>query len=299
MDKRVPLSDVSSLVAPGTTLALGGAWLSNHPMAAVRQLLRDGVGDLSVVSPLASIDVDLLIAGGAVRELTFSMVSLEAYGLAPNFRRASERGEIELREVSGVALNVAFDAGAHRLPFLPMRDIGGSDLPTGPADAYREVRCPFTGESLLAVRGIQPDVAIVHATRADREGNAQVDAAWGNDPEIARAARTTIVTCEEVVERDAIAASPTATHVPGLVVDAVVEVPLGAHPTSHVPRYVTDGWQLLEYVEAHEDGRGGEVVAGIVAEGEPAYRERVVPAARRAVLGRLGEGSPPLESAPR
>lgn len=294
MNKSIPLSEIPSLVKPGATVALGGAWLSNHPMAAVRQLIRDGVDDLRLISSLASMDADLLIGAGAVREIVFSMVSLEAYGLAPNFRRAVEEGSIAVRELSGVALNVAFDAGAHRLPFLPMRDIGGSDLAPNDTDFYHPIRCPFTGEDLLAVRGIEPDVAIVHATRCDREGNAQVDASLGNDPEIARAGVTTIVTCEELVSGDEITRDPSLTHIPGLVVDAVIEAPFGAHPTSHIPRYVTDGWCMLDYVTGLESASGNDAVEDFVAPDEPTYRDRMLAEKRREVLARLAEGSPPL-----
>ena len=252
-----------------------------------------------MISSLASIEVDLLIAAGAVRTLTFSMVSLEAYGLAPNFRAAAEHGEIELREVSGVALNVAFDAGAHRLPFLPMRGIGGSDLPRARGDFYASVSCPFTGEELLAIRAMEPDVAIVHATRADREGNAQVDDSWSNDSEIARSAKRVIVTCEEIVEGDALRAAPTSTHVPGFLVDAVVEAPFGAHPTSHIPRYVTDGQELLDYVDACRRGEVDAVLAAIRAEDEEGYRDRVIDAERGRILARLAAGAPALEAARR
>jgi acyl CoA:acetate/3-ketoacid CoA transferase alpha subunit len=295
MDKTLPLDQLSSLVEPGATLALGGAWLSNHPLAAVRQMIRDGVEDLHLVSSLASIEVDLLVAAGAVRTLTFSMVSLEAYGLAPNFRRAAESGEIELREVSGVALNVAFDAGAHRLPFLPMRGIGGSELPLHREDFYRAFDCPFTGRRLLGIRAIEPDVAIVHATRADREGNAQVDASWSNDPEIARAARRVVVTCEEIVDTEVLARNPTSTHIPGFLVDAVVEAPLGAHPTSHIPLYVTDGKWLLDYVDACAEDGIDAVLAAIRGEDEEGYRGRVLDLERRRVLAALAQGRPPLE----
>jgi len=297
-DKTIPIARLSEFVSSGQELALGGAWLSNHPMAAVRQLLRDRVDDLRVISTLASIEAEILIAGGAVRGLTFSMMSLEAYGLAPSFRRAAETGAIDLRELSGVAMNVAFEAGARRLPYLPMRDLGGSEIPTLNEDFYREIECPYTGERLLAVRAFEPEVAIVHATRADPQGNAQVDAPLSNDAEIARAARTVIVTCEELVDPQVIATNPSSTHIPGFLVDAVIEVPFGAHPTSHIPRYVTDGWNFVEYVDAYAAGEGSAEVSRLREESEDDYRERVAGPERRVILGSLATGAPALDLAP-
>ncbi|MDQ1703082.1 MAG: glutaconate CoA-transferase, subunit, partial [Frankiaceae bacterium] len=192
MSKVVALEDLRDLVAPGQTVALGGAWMSNHPMAAVRQLIRDGIGDLHIIDSLASIDVDLLIAAGLVRELTFSMVSLEAFGLAPHFRRAVQDGTLTIHEISGVAINVAMDAGARNVPFLPMGDLGSSELPGHVPGRLGRVTCPFTGEELMAVRAITPDVAVLHVLRADEQGNAQVEGPLAIDPEIARASRRVV-----------------------------------------------------------------------------------------------------------
>src|ERR1700722_12605465 len=116
MSKVTTLEELPNFIESGQSVGLGGAWMSNHPMAAVRQLVRDGIDQLHVIGSLCSIDVDLLIGAGLVRELTFSMVSLEAYGLATHFRRAAEAGTIKLNELSGVAFNVALAAGARQFP---------------------------------------------------------------------------------------------------------------------------------------------------------------------------------------
>lgn len=286
--KVAPLDAIGEIVAPGATVAFGGAWLSNHPMAAVRQLVRAGVGDLHLVETMASIDVDLLIGAGLVRELTFAMVSLEAYGLPPHFRAAVERGEIVANEVSGVALNLAIDAAGRNLPFLPMRDVGASQLPERRPDRYAPLRCPFGGEELLAIRALQPDVVIVHALRADADGNAQYDGPFATDPELARAGKTVIVTCEELVSRDAIAAAPDATRIPGFLVDVVVEAPFGAHPTSHVPRYALDPWAVLDHVETSGDADAwADRLATLAGEDEAGYRDRVLAAEHRELLAEL------------
>jgi glutaconate CoA-transferase subunit A len=295
VNKVVALEELGSFVSPGESVGLGGAWMASHPMAAVRQLMRDRIGDLHVIGSLSSIDVDQLIGSGLVSELTFSMVSLEAYGLAPHFRRAVQDGTLKINEISGVAMNVALDAGARNLPYLPMRDIGGSELPEVTPHAYADITCPFTGEALLGIRAINPDVAIVHVLRADAAGNCQVEGPMGCDPEIARAARRLVVTCEEIVSTDVIAANPARTHIPGFLVDAVMEAPFGAHPTTHIPRYAFDAWAVMEYADACGEGRGHEVLAQLAGETEAGYRERVLDDDRRAVLTTVAREAPTLE----
>jgi acyl CoA:acetate/3-ketoacid CoA transferase alpha subunit/acyl CoA:acetate/3-ketoacid CoA transferase beta subunit len=263
--------------------------MSNHPMAAVRQLVRAQIGDLHIVDNLASIDVDLLIGAGLVRALTFSMVSLESFGLAPHFRRAAEEGTIAITEMSGVALNLAIDAAARSLPYLPMRDLGASQIPAYHPDRYAAITCPFTDESLLAVRAIKPDVAVIHALRADPDGNAQLEGPMAIDPVLARAAATVIVTCEEITSHEVIAQCPASTIVPGFLVDAVIEAPLGAHPTTHVPSYGLDAWSIAEYVQVCRSGDDAwtDYIGRLAAESEDEYRARVAPPPRRRVLESL------------
>lgn len=279
MNKLASLVSLPELVPSGSTVALGGAWLSNHPMAAVRELVRAKVEGLRLVQTTGSIDVDLLIGAGALDHLTFSMVSLEAFGLPPHFRRAVEEGSLPVTEMSGVALNHALKAAARNLPFLPMRGLGGSEFPVRQPDRYASLKCPFSGEPLLAVRAIEPDVTIVHALRADARGNCQYDGPVGLDPELAMAAGRVIVTCEEVVSHAEIAAVPDATRIPGYLVGTVIEAPFGAHPTTHVPRYGLDAEALLEYVDVCRSGgsQWSAYLAWIRGESEDQYRGRVLP----------------------
>lgn len=297
MTKVVSLEELPSLVPPGQSVGFGGAWLSNHPMAAVRQLLRDRIGDLHVIGSLCSIDVDLLIGAGLVRELTFSMVSLEAFGLAPHFRRAVQDGTVQINEISGVAFNIAIDAGARNVPFLPTGLLGSSQLPEVTSDLYARVTCPFTQTEMLAIRALNPDVALIHARRADSVGNAQVDGPIAVDGELARAARRVIVTCEELVETETIAADPAATHIPGFLVDAVIEAPWGAHPTTHVPMYGFDAWAVADYADICAAGEAAGYIERLAGETEAEYRARVLDDDRRTVLQNVAAPRPALELA--
>jgi glutaconate CoA-transferase subunit A len=143
---------------------------------------------------------------------------------------------------------------------------------------------------MTAVRALQPDVGIVHATRCDVEGNAQWDGTSGPDVEIARSARRVVVTCEEIVSRGEVVRTAHMTKVPGYYVHAVVEAPFGAHPTSHVPAYAQDAWQIMEYAEAAGGEGFSTYVERLRAETEEGYRERVLGDGRgdvlRALVGR-------------
>lgn len=291
MKKVKGLEEIKDFVRPGDSIALGGAWFSNHPMAAVRQLIRDEVSDLHLIETMASIDAELLVAAGALKSLTFSMVSLETFGLAPRFRAAAERGELELREMTGCTLQFAIDAAARNIPFQPIVSLGGSEIPDAQPWAYGKAVDPFTGSEVEVVKAIAPDVAIIHVTRCDEYGNAQTDASIATDPELARAARNVIVTCEQIVSRDEIAADPHRTVIPGFLVDLVVEAPFGAHPTSHIPRYAYDAWLIRDYARDTLEDEAVAYIKQLREESESDYLERVLPENRRRVLGALAEGT--------
>lgn len=295
--KVIELGELAGLVPEGATVGIGGGWFSNHPMAAVRELLRAGRRDLRLLSLVGSIDVDLMIGAGAVSHLTFSMVTLEAMGLAVNLRRATQSGELPITEMPALVLQVALEAGGHDVPFYPVRGPEGSDLIPLRPDLYSHMTSPFDGEKTMVVRALKPDVAIVHARRCDPLGNAQYDGSTIYDPTLAAASERVIVTCERLVSSDEIARNPDTTKIPGFLVEAVVEAPFGAHPCSHVPDYAVDAWQMLEYQRAAL--AGGEKFARYVdrlrGESEAEYGERVLAGNRRRVLAGLADCGVVLE----
>ncbi len=275
-NKVVPLESLGDLVNDGDSVAFGGGWFANHPMAAVRQLIRAGRKDINAITIVGSADMDLLAAAGTLGHLSFAMVTLEAFGLAPNVRKGIESGNLPFTEFTGLGLLIGLEAQGRGVPFLPYRGPFGSDLPGKYPEFYATTTCPFTGEELTAVKAMQPDVAIVHALRADREGNAQWDGTSGPDVEMAKAAKRVIVTCEEVVERDVIVANAHMTKLPGYYVHSVIEAPFGAHPTSHIPSYAMDAWELMEYA-GQAGGAGFDAyVEQIRTETEADYRTRVL-----------------------
>ena len=128
-DKVVPLESLGDLVNDGDSVAFGGGWFANHPMAAVRELIRAGRKDIHAITVVGSADMDLLAAAGTLGHLSFSMVTLEAFGLAPNVRKGIESGSLPFTEYTGLGLLIGLEAQGRGMPFLPYRGPFGSDLP--------------------------------------------------------------------------------------------------------------------------------------------------------------------------
>lgn len=257
-DKRSTLADAADLVRSGATVALGGGLSARLPMALVRELVRRERRDLHLVGSAHGVDVDLLVAAGAVRRCEESYVGFEQdLGLAPAYRRAAESGTIEVAESCCATVLTQLRAAEMGLPFLPVRGVRGSDIVRLHPE-YGEVTCPFTGETLVAVPPLRPDVALLHASCGDRYGNLHLDQPYVLDERFASASRKVVATVDELVStEDVVAAGVT---VPAHLVAAVVEVPFGAHPTSCYPRYAYDRAHLREYVAAAQAG-GDELAA--------------------------------------
>lgn len=251
-NKLVELPTAAARVHDGAIVALGGGLSARLPMALVRELLRQGRQGLHLIGSAHSIDVDLLVAGGAVRRCEESYVGFEQdFGLAPAYRRAAEAGAIEVAESCCVTVLAQLRATEMGLPFLPVRGIKGSDMRRLHPE-YAEVTCPFTGEVLVAVPALRPDVALIHAPLGDRYGNLHLDQPYVLDERFAPASAQVVATVERIASTaEVVAAGVTiAAH----YVSAVAEVPYGAHPTSCYPNYAYDRSHLAEYVTAAQNG---------------------------------------------
>lgn len=233
MDKLRSLRDAIALdVQDGASIAVGCALESLIPFAASHEIIRQQKRHLTLIGPISDMQFDQLIGAGCVRKVVASWIGNVAAGLGHSYRRAAETGipdSIEIEEHSNFTIGLGLQAASMGLPFLPTRTITGSDF--AKAEQFRRVPCPFTGENLVAVRAIQPDVAILHVQRADRDGNAHVWGNFGVMREAALAAKKVILTCEEIVEHDMILGDPNRTVIPGFVVSSVVHEPFGSFPS--------------------------------------------------------------------
>ena len=244
-DKVISLAEAAALVQPGSTLALGGMTLYRRPVAFVLALLRrpDPPRDLTLLSFTCAYDGDLLVGAGLVGRVRTCYFGFEAFGLAPMFTQAAQLGDLEIIEETEASLTFGLKATLADVGFMPGRGWLGTDLPRLRPDV-RTVRDPYSGEELMAFPAIHPDVAVLHAIRADRAGNAVLGRNLGVDQELALATPTVIVTAEEIVD-----ALDTA-DVVAPVVTAVVHAPRGAWPTSCHPLYAVGGGEILAYLDA-------------------------------------------------
>lgn len=241
-------------VGDGMGVVMGTALESLIPFAAGHEIIRQGRRDLTLIGPISDILFDQLIGAGCVRKVIAAWVGNVSMGSCYNFRRALEHGipvSLEMEDHSNFTLALALHAQALGVSYLPTRTALGSDLPrTNPL--LREVYCPFTGERLMAVRALAPDVAIVQAQRADEEGNAHL---WGNlgvTVDAIHASRAIIVVAEEIVSRQVIRSDPNRTLIPGFLVSAVVPERWGTHPSS-AQGYTNRDHQC--YIDYHEQSR--------------------------------------------
>jgi len=240
--------DAVDLVDDGATIGFSGAVLRGKPVAAARALVTAGRHSLDVVTFTGSVEVELLVAAGAVRSLASSYVGLGPFGPARGFAAAVAAGTIDDRELSEWMLVGGLRAATMGIPFMPTRAALGSQLVS--ERGFKTVHDPYTGEEYLAVPPIRADVGFVHAWRADEDGNVQFpwppDHLSDVDALIARASRLTVVSVEEIVPRSVVAAEPERTKLFGFEVDLLVEAPRGAWPGSLPPLYDADAAWLGE-----------------------------------------------------
>jgi glutaconate CoA-transferase subunit A len=227
----MPLEDAIGRYVPDGALVAFEGFSHLIPYAAAHEAIRQRKKDLVLIRMTPDVIYDQMVGMGLVRKIVFAYLGNPGVGLLRRVRDAVENAwprAIELEEYSHAAMAAAYEAGAAGLPFAVLRGYLGTDL-AGAAGNVRRIACPFTGETLAAVRAISPDVAVIHANRADRAGNVLIEGILGVQKEAALASRHVVVTVEEVVDR--LGAGPNACILPAWTVDAIAVVPGGAHPS--------------------------------------------------------------------
>jgi glutaconate CoA-transferase subunit A len=229
-EKVVSLEEATSFVTDGDSVGIGGSTMSRTPMGMIWALIRAGKKRLSCSRGIVSTDGDLLFASGACDHMVTSWFSQGIlWGVSKVMRHHVETGKARYDEWSHMAVGMRFRAGAMGIPFMPIRSMLGSDVLKQRPEAI-EMDCPFTGEKVLLVPALNPDVALIHVQRADAYGNAQIDGLQFLDIDLAMAANRVILTTERVVSNDQIRRAPDQTKIPFFTVDAVVELPFGCAP---------------------------------------------------------------------
>ncbi|MCW5864188.1 MAG: CoA transferase subunit A [Anaerolineae bacterium] len=245
---------VERYVVDGCTLAIEG-FTAFICFAAAHEIIRQRKRDLVLCRLTPDLIYDQMIAAGTARKLIFSYLGNPGVGSLHCIRRAVEQGvprPLDIEEYSHFGMVGRYMAGAANLPFFPLRSYVGSDMPAA-NDLIRFVDSPYGDGPIAVVPPLKPDVAFVHAQRADANGNTQLWGLLGTQKEVAFAAKKVIVVVEEVVDEDVIRRDPNRTLIPGLIVDAVVCEPYGAHPSYVQGYYDRDNDFYLKWDESSRD----------------------------------------------
>ncbi|HMQ29637.1 MAG TPA: CoA-transferase [Chloroflexaceae bacterium] len=260
-DKRLSMRDaIARYVRDGMSVAIEG-FTACICFAAGHEIIRQGRRDLTLIRMTPDLIYDQMVAAGVANRMVFSYLGNPGVGSLNAIRRAVEEavpGPLELEEYSHYGMVGRYIAGATNLPFYPLRSYAGSDLHRA-NPRIRFVDDPYGGPPIAVVPPLKPDVAIIHAQRADAGGNTQLWGLLGSQKEVAFAARRRIVVVEEIVAEAVIRADPNRTLIPGLIVDAVVHEPYGAHPSYAQGYYDRDNQFYLDWEERSQ--RHGGVVA--------------------------------------
>jgi glutaconate CoA-transferase subunit A len=258
-EKVVTLEEAASFVQDGASVGIGGSTMSRTPMALIWALIRARKKNLSCSRSIVSTDGDLLFGSGICDHMITSWFAQSIlWGLSKVMRHYVEKGFARYDEWSHMAIGMRFRAGAMGVPFMPIRSMLGSDVVKQRPEA-KEIDCPFTGERLLLVPALNPDVALIHVQRCDAYGNAQIDGLQFMDIDLAMAANRVILTTERIVSNDQIRRAPDQTKIPFFCVDAVVEVPYGSAPHECYGAYEP----MMRHMEAYVAQVNGDPIGGM------------------------------------
>jgi len=265
--KRAALTDkvmsveeaVSHFVQDGDYVASGGFGTNRIATAALHEILRQGKRDLGFAGHTTTHDFQIMAAGNLnggkllTRVDAAYIVGLEARGLSPQARRVMQSGEVEVAEWTNYALAVRLRAAAAGVPFMPARIMLGTE--TFDRSAAKEILCPFTGQKLVALPALYPDVALIHVHESDCYGNCRIRGITVADFDLARASKKLIITAERIISNDEIRSAPHLTTIPSFCVDAVCHVPYGSYPGNMPGEYFSDEDHLRQWLQAERDER--------------------------------------------
>lgn len=246
------LEEAVSLINDGDKVALGGALSLREPMALIREIIRQDREGLHLIGNAHGIDVDMLCGAGCVGKAEVTYVGFEFdFGIALNYRRGCESGQIKILESNCVTLINQLRASAFGMPFIAQRSFGGTDLLKIHPE-FIETESPYGGERVILAPALKPDAALIHAQYADTKGNVRIEEPFASDLIMARASEKVIVSAEKIISiKEMRSLKP---NIPYYEVTAVVEAPYGAHPTNCYPGYAYDREHMALYVASTKKG---------------------------------------------
>jgi glutaconate CoA-transferase subunit A len=250
---------VKSYVHDGDTIVIEG-FTHLICFAAGHEIIRQNIQALEVCRLTPDLIYDQMIAAGCVSKIIFSWAGNPGVGPLYGLRRAVEQGiprPIEIEEYTHFGMVARFMAGASKLPFMHLNTFSGSSLPQENKN-IKKIKCPYTGKIFATVPALNPDVAIIHVQRVDKDGNAQIWGLMGVQREAAFASNNVIIVAEELVENSVIRSDPNRTLIPGMKVDAVVIEPFAAHPSYAQGYYDRDNQFYVDWYKISKELKGIE-----------------------------------------
>ena len=243
---------VERFVFDGATVGVGGQTIGRCSMALAHEIVRQGKKDLTVVGCSLGLSMDIMVGAGLVRRTECGTGNLERFGTAFRWRRAIEEGNLEVDDYSHLGMASRFLAGSLGLPFMPSKSMLGTDILNKKSfdggKPFEMIDNPWNpGEPVLLLPALSPDVSIIHAQKADEMGNVVIQGFTTNEPEMVRASKSVIVSCEELISSDEVRRDPDRTTIPYIFVDAVVKQPWGGFPTSVYRYYEHDDEHFNHY----------------------------------------------------
>ena len=258
VNKVMDLKDaVLTFVRDGDYLGIGGFGANRTPVAACHEIVRQKKKNLGFAGHTSTHDMQILSAGEAYDRLDAAyVVGLEVRGLSACSRRYLESGKVKITEWTNYCLTVRMKAAAQGVPYLPARNLMGTD--TFKKSAAKLAECPFTGKKLVLLPALYLDVAVIHVHEADIYGNSRFKGIAVSDLDLASASKRLIITTEKLISNDEIKREPSATNIPYHLVDAVCEVPFGAYPGTMPYEYFSDEDHLKEWLTIDKDPKAFE-----------------------------------------
>jgi glutaconate CoA-transferase subunit A len=243
---------VEEFIHDGDYLAIGGFGANRTPIAACHEIVRQGRKNMGFAGHTSTHDFQILAAGEVFDRVDVAyIVGLEARGLSACARRYMESGKVQVCEWTNYALAARLKAAAMGVPFVPTRNMLGTDIVK--YSAGKVVECPYTGKRLILQPALYPDISVIHVHEADVYGNARIRGIMVADDVLARASKHLILTTERLIPNEEIRRDPTSTDIPYYLVDAVCEVPYGAYPGTMPYEYFSDEEHLQEWLKIQED----------------------------------------------
>ena len=253
VNKVMDLKDaINKFVHDGDYLAIGGFGANRTPIAACHEIVRQGRKNMGFAGHTATHDMEVLSAGEVYDRLDVAyVVGLEARGLSPCSRQYVESGKVAVTEWTNYSLTARLKAAAMGVPYVPIRNIMGTD--TFKYSASKITECPYTGKKLALMPALYPDVSVIHVHEADIYGNSRFKGIAASDLDLANASKRLIITTEKLINHDEIIRDPSSTRIPFNLVDAVCEVPFGAYPGTMPYEYFSDEAHLREWMTTEKD----------------------------------------------